>query len=541
MTAGVDHTAVKAFLADLEGRDRGFEMQAYGDQPGTTYRGAEIGRLTRNWLPPNVSGDDAIGAAWPLLTARIRDQLRNDPLIAKARRVLTDHVVGTGVMTFAGAMISADDQDDEFNFESDDAFEYWCEHEADVTGRLSHYDQQRLLMNEVASSGEALLLTCTRADRNRSAPLCYQVLEAEQIDDTIDGPARGPTGNDVFRGVEVDALGQPVAYYLWDAHPFDSHARPSSNSTRVDARRVRHVFLQDRPSQHRGVSWFATIMQCIRDLDWYVGNELTAAAIGALLTVMITRDPAGNKGTGFAGPDGQTTDEYGNPLFRLGRGTVFHGGPNDKAEVIESKRPNSQAEPWIRLMMQLGGMGIGVSYLRLTGDYSRTNYSSARGAHLDDSAFFRPLQNWFGRQVCVPVRQEFNRTAVATGLIRTVSPQQFLRQQRRWQRMQTMPVGREQLDPPNETDAAAARIHYNFSTLERECGALGRNWLVVMRQRRREIRLARRLGVPLDFSPRRVLPTAAPAEPNARDQQQDADAEARDFLGDLADHERRAA
>lgn len=462
------------------------------------YRGGGQNRLWKEWQPPHRSGDSAIGENWNLLTARIRDLFRNEPVMKSAKRALSKHVIGTGIQTFAEAMLDPDETDDDFNFESDDEFDQWSEEEADVEGRLAWPQMQWLHFNETMESGESLMLKCASDRPGRSMPLCYQLLEPEQIDDTMDWPA-GEGRNKCVRGIEFDRFNRPAAYWLYDAHPYDEWSSLSTKSTRIPADRVIHSYLPGRASEHRGVTWFSANVQSAKDLDWYLGNEMTAAALGALLSIIIKRANGSGSGALF-GPAGGETDEYGNQFTRLGRGTVADIGPDDDVSVAESKRPNRDAEPFIKLILQLQAMGIGCSYLRLTGDYSQASYTSARGAHLDDQAFFVVLQAWAGRSFVTPVRKEHTRQAAAHGLFRSIGARQFLARQRQMLRLTIQPPGREQLDPDKETNAALGRIRGGLSTLQDECGLRGKNWRRIIRQRAREEAYCRRLGVTPDLS-----------------------------------------
>ena len=499
-----------AFLGELSERARAvdaadpraatFEGPGLGNW-GRAYRGAQIDRLTRDWIPYHRSGDDAIRGSWWLLTARIRDLLRNDPVIVASQRALVKHVIGGGIGSFAAVRLSRSELMDEFNDESDDLFQEWCEEDADAEGKLSWSEMQRILFMETAGVGECLLVKRFDPNPKRIIPLCYQLVESEQLDYSKDQPA-GPNQNKIVRGVEVDKDNRPVGYWLFEANPYDSYAGFDRHSSFVPASRVIHMYMPDRPGQTRGISWYATIMQSLRDLDWYVGNELTAAAIGALLTVFIGREDQTGQGTGFTGPSGEsaTADEHGNPLMRLGRGTVCSGRPGDKFEVIESSRPNRDAKPFIDLIQGLCGMGVGMSRLRLTGDYSQSSYTSARGAHLDDQAHFRVLQNFFGRQGPARVRRDFTEECALAGRFTTVSRKQYFAQQRRFNRITLQYPGREQLDPEMETLGSALRIYFGVSTQEAEAAARGLHWRHVVLQQQREQKFRADHDVQIDYA-----------------------------------------
>lgn len=451
-----------------------------------SYRGARSNRIWKNWYPPHASGDSAINDSFDTLLSRVRELSRDDPTLKAAKRAISKHVIGPGIMAFADALTANDANsydDDAFNDPSDDVFNRWSEErECDIEGRFSFEEMQLHQWNEMMESGEALWLKVMDDRPGRSLPLAWQMLEAEQIDDSKDWEA-GDGRCLCRRGIEYDRVGRPVAYWIFDAHPYDIAGSPVLDSRRVTADRVIHTFLPNRTSEHRGITWF-TNLQSHKDLDWYVGNELTAASLGALFAVAIKRERGQGSGLGFQNATGSQPTT--NNEFALGRGIVADIGPNDSIEQVESKRPNRDAKPFIDLILMLQGMGIGGSRLRLTGDYSESSYTSARGAHLDDQAFFVVLQNFAASNFVRPIRRELQRHAVISGLIPGITPRQYLSQQQRLERFYIQPPGREQLDPDGEQSAAMNRMKAGMSTLQIECGKRGLHWRKVARQQKRE-------------------------------------------------------
>lgn len=462
---------------------------------GTSYQGAKIDRLNKDWVPGAISGDSALLDSWPLLTSRVRDLIRNEPALLNAKRKLTAYLVGTGIATFAAASINGE-ADDDYNFESDEWFDRWAEEEADVEGKQAWPELLASLQSETIETGDGFLLKVLDDRPGRSSPLAYQLIEAEQLDESQDRPA-SPGQNKIVRGVEIDSRNRPVAYWIYDAHPYDSYSGWTTKSTRVPADRVIHYFVPFRPSMSRGVNWFHAVIQPSRDVDTLIGSELTTAIVGSLFSVMITRAQGSGSGLGFVGddPNAASQDANGNSIARLGRGIIFDGRQGDDVKQIQSNRPSPLVDAFVKLLRQQQSMGVGLSYLRLTADYSSTSYTSARGAHLDDQAYFLPLQLRIGRRVVLPVRRAHNALAVSLGRITSVSATQFARQPFRWQRFDLQPPGREQLDPEMETDASAARIRTGISTLKEENALKGKNWRKVLAQRALEQREIKRLGL----------------------------------------------
>lgn len=472
------------------------------------YRGAERTRQWRRWNPRPRSGDAAIYEDFPLLNDRLRDLFRNEPVMRKCKREFCKGVIGAeGVQTFAEVLLpdgdpGEQDTDDRFNFLADDLWEYWCENEADAEGKLTFQSQQWLNFEEAIGSGAAFALETFEEDPDRLVPLAYQLLEAEQLDSTQDRPG-SDRENRIIRGIEFDRRNRPVAYWFYDVHPHDTW-QSTTTSTRVPAERVIHTYFPDRPSQHLGVTLFSGNVQSAKDLDWYLGNELTAASIGALFSVLVKRARGAGSGMGFTGDGGDSSayDSYGNTETLLGRGIVADLGQDDAVEVIESKRPNSNAAPFIELILRLAGQAAGLSLGRVTGDYKGTSYSAARAMHLDDEGFFRVLRAWYARTFVLRVRRRFTAVAAAYGHFAPagIGARQFRNRRREMLRCKFQGAGREQLDPEKETQSAMARIRAGLSTWEIECGLRGHNWRRIAMQQSRERDFFARWGMEPDLS-----------------------------------------
>lgn len=475
------------------------------------YRGAEMRPQWKDWQPAHRSGEAAIDESWDLLTSRIRDLFRNTSEVRSICRNIAKHVVGPGINTFADVQ-DADGYDERFNVPADDLFERWSVDDADSTGRFSWGLLQFAHFVETMTTGQSFLLECWKANKERSLPLCYQHLESEQLDRTIDRPAT-KSSNKIVRGIEYDAANEPVAYWFFDEHPHDFMTR-SSASSRLPASRVTHTYLPSRPSELSGATWFAANIATSKDLDWYLGNELTSAALGAALVMHVTRQDGGGHGIGPGG-----TDAEGNATVRLGRPYIAYGKTGDKIDLLESRRPNRDAEPFVKLMMMLQGMAAGVSKLRVTGDYSESSYTSARGAHLDDQAYFVVLQEFCAGAFVRRVRKRFTQLAITLGRLKGYGARDWLRDPWHHARVTVQPPGREQLDPEMETGAAKDRIAAGLSTLQDECGARGLNWRRNVIQRKREIEFCKKQGVELSFDAREPARRGDRTAPPANNQQ----------------------
>ena len=468
---------------------------------GASYDGARYTRTNHDWLTGHVSGDSALAQAWDVMTSRARDLVRNEPMAACAIERIVDNVIGEeGIQSESTIEFDDGTLDDETSGQIDQGFRHWAENEADAEGKMSWAEMQALAVGEMAEVGESFLVAVQKPGRNRSVPLAYQVLEAEQLYYYLDRP-RGQGQNMVKRGIEFDSFGEPVAYHFWVHHPYDL-VQTTTETVVVPASRVIHLFERGgkpkRPSQTRGITWFAPILQVMRDMGCYVGDEISAARIAQLFVVAIKRAAAAGQGLGFVDEDQDSAQDLdGNPLTDLGSGIVADLSTGEDVSIIQSNRPNSASEPFIRMLLDVMANGMGMTYLGLTGDVRGANYSSARFARLHDKTLWRTIQKRVGRKCVRAVRENVVRQLIAFGRVPSLSAKQFVANPGRWLACDLLPPGWEEVDAAKEVAAAIERIKAGMSTLREECANRGRNWRKVLIQRAREKTFAGSLGLTL--------------------------------------------
>lgn len=456
------------------------------------------GKATRTnyeWQPEHFSGESAIGDSWDLTVRRIRDQVRNNPILVKALHQLISLVVGTGILTFSDARTPDGEEDEDFVNESDTWFTRWAETEADAEGNYTWWDMQRLSFSETVEVGNHFLREVWINDPKRTVPLAYQMLEWEQLSRERDRPA-GPRQNRISNGIEYDRTGRKVAYYFYNAHPFDAQV-DSSEIVRVPARKIIHNYLPSRSSAKSGMSWFIPVIQPSRDMDKFLADELSSRSIAALLT-LVHKSARYNRGAGL-GLDAEDP-ETGVPLVKLGRPFVARVGQEDEVELLQSSRSGEEAQAYLDLMFNLQAMGSRLSLNRLMGDPSKANFASIKSSQTDDGRMVAPIFQHQATRIAKPVRRRHIEVAVGTGRITSVSPTLF---QNNWHRYTTLAVvggSAAELQPKDEGEAAIDRMRSGRTSLMTESGELGIYWKDTLRQMATVNKYAERLGVVLDHT-----------------------------------------
>jgi len=478
------------------------------------YRWARVDRRTQAYQPAGRSGDAAIWESHDLMNRRIRDQAINTAQAKGIIESLTDLTIGAGIQTFSSpfdpwmdlTQIDTGELDDGLRFalEADDWYQDWYEspEQFDAMGKLSGPAMQRLAFSECVQVGDAIILRCQRDDPDRIVPLCYQIIEREQLDTTKDRPA-SQGKRKIVNGIEVDKNGREVAFYIFDAHPHDVFAPFSGmlKSRRIPADRVIHIFMFRRPSQTVGASWLDAIGQSSFDRDKFIGAEIQSAAKAALLAMIANRKNPNTGTLGLETDEESDSDAYGNEEVKLGSSPLaVEIGIDEDVKMIESVRPTNTANNFIDILDHDIAGGSGLSYYTLTGRFEKSNYTGFRGAMLVEDAHVKPLQNWFSTRCVLPIRRDFNQQAAGSGLYRTITARKFVRESRKYQRFDAIGSGRQLLDPEAETSAASGRLRAGLTTLKIECARQGLHWIRVLRQRAIEDRISATLGVALDFS-----------------------------------------
>ena len=463
------------------------------------YAGAEASRINNTAKPRNLAADTELGGPFgaDAMRAWARKLVRDNAYAWGVVDTIVSSVVGCGITAQSMVETPAGEDVEDVNWQRDEIWQAWCE-VCDINGQYTFGEMQRIAQREIVEAGEVLihLVTTPRTEYkgiSRPVPFALEIIEADRLAGDKDTYAIAREGDKrIVRGVELDELGKPVAYWIYQDHPNAPYAW-NRTPIRIDAKNIIHLFRRDRIGQSRGVSWFAPVMSWLRDLGIYVDNEIQASAVASCFGVAIkTETPIGSL---LPGNGDDAVDANGNAFDYLEPAMVVRLRPGESVESINPGRPNSGSEPWIRLMLRGIAVGTGLSYEVVARDYSGTSYSSSRTSMLEDRRRFRCWQRYLLNHMCQPIWDRFCEAAALAGSDAFPTMAELLENRRKYAAVEWQTQEWEWVDPQAEQAASQMSIDALQSTYQVELGNRGRNWRQVFYQRAKEEQLKQQLGL----------------------------------------------
>lgn len=437
------------------------------------YEGAAKTRRTSKWNSPSTDADGAMKASLVTLRNRSRDLVRNNPAAKAALDILTDEIVGEGII---GTIKHPDKRTQE---RLNRMFKDWAESkQPDFNGQSTLYGLQRLVVRSMLEGGETLVRSLTK---RTGFPLEFQLMEGDHL--PLHENQKLDSGGRISQGIEYNRNGKRVAYHLLDEHPGSNEVFFSQyTQTRVDADEIAHVFRIDRNGQSRGIPALSSVLVRLKDLDDYNDAEIVKQKIAACWAVFVEDV----EGADLSDEDEIELLEKVEPgmieVLPPGKQVRFANPPS----VEGYKDFNSVNDRKI-------AKALGISYEAFTGDFSDTNFSSARMGHIKMQ---KTIKGW-RKHTLKPlfldfVAQKFLQMAFLMG-------ENVTEANVHWTAPKT-----EMIDPTKEVPAARDAIRAGLTTLSEEIKKTGRDAVEVLEEWSEDAEILDEKGLFFDSDPRRI-------------------------------------
>lgn len=436
------------------------------------YEAASNSTRTKNWLAPATDANTAIIDP-AIIRNRARDLVRNNPWAAKGVSVVVNNTIGQGIRCQWQAKSKRNTK------QVQNLWKAWSETtQCDAQGLNNFFGIQQTVMRSVVESGECLVRLRTRlAKDGLVVPFQMQALEPDFLYPYKDGVLEN--GGYIQRGIEYNAIGQRVAYYLYKTHPGSTgryySAFGDASYSRVPAYEVIHCFRVDRPGQERGVSWMAPVMIRLRELDIFED-------------AFLNRQKLANLYAGFVSSDNPSeTEEELSDMDELTSGSLYIM-KDGKEITFSTPPPAADYGPYTLANLRAVSAGLGITYESLTGDLSEVNFSSAR---MGWQEFGRSIDSWRWQmvipQLCEGVAKWFGDFAGLTDVTHEWTP-----------------PARMMVDPIRELPPIVTAVRSGLMSLSEALRSRGYDPVQVLTQIKEDNELLDSLGLVLDSDPRKT-------------------------------------
>lgn len=515
----------RAAIAQMQSRDaRRAKLEAFVEQMvAGGYSGAQRDRLTQSWHTPSLSADQLLRYDHRILTDRARALIRDDSI---ADSIAQAHRRNLANITPKAAAYDPKTRKPlkEFNRALDELWDHWA-HRAkfvDIERTKTFVEMQGLAAEEFCAAGQAMAIHSyePRAD---VPGLVLQMIEPEQIARDRDNFVRRTEGeNEIRNGIEIDAYGAPVAYWIHrQRHPLEGW---TMEVERIPADRVIRMIRQRRVRQTIGVTRLASGIRKLLDLGKYDEAELIAAWMEACIGFIDEGDDA-DESLGFDGGDGDTEVEGGESTggtgasqkkkkpseIEMSPGYIARG----KYKPFQPQHPGKQYSAFVDTQLRRIAVGTGFAFSTISGDFTKGSYAAQRQEVNAEEKEVEPLQELVvDTGIGQPVWDLFTTYAVLENRL-PVDAGDFFANPRAYLRANWQPPARPPIDMAREAAAQKIAIDYRLTNRRDLQNRTGGHWLENFDQIEVERNEAEARGITL---PEDALggPAASPREPKVR-------------------------
>jgi len=408
------------------------------------------------------------------LRERSIDGYKNNTNVFKAIRTIQNNVIGTGIMPTPVALPGESKLTDNELKKIKAAWE-WFVQNSDFDEVFDFYGLQSLSMRNIAMQGEIFIYKQRNA--KGVVPFEMQVLGPHMVDHQKNSYfVTAREGNYIVQGIEFNSKGKKVGYWVHEYNPNNEYTLKIAPKF-VPVEDMIQVFYKEYPEQVRGIPFGTSAMLNMRDLGDYEDAQLMLQKVSAC-HVAFTTKPAP---TDDMGDDEESSTDHMEP------GMIEHLAPGE--EVTFNSPPTPQGfSDYVSKNQQKNAAGYGITYEQLTGDMSKTNFTSGRMGWIEAQ---RQLEDWqynmFIPQFCKKTWDWFIEGIVIKGIIKRKVGAEWT------------PQGREMLDPVKEMNGLILELKSGLVSWTEACKRRGYNPDVLMEQIKRDKQMFSTAGINVEW------------------------------------------
>ncbi len=441
----------------------------YGNSYAERYApGADTSRLRDDWSTSIKTVTSLMADEWKTLVARSEYLVRTDPYGRNARKVLLDHIVGSGLRPFPAVKLKNGSPANRINEQLAAGWDRFNDEGIrSGTNRMTVYEAQRLALSTTIDTG-GVLTSIVGGRNNAWLPFGLQLLKPTRLDwakDNYTDDGRKVADVKIVHGIEVDGFGEPRGFWLEDKRD------------RVSADLMAIHFHQEECEQYMGLPWMTPVLPFAWDLQNILADRLVGSRMVERIALWVKKT---SKKTLM-----QTADSDDNTI-PWEPGMVM--ATDDKPELIQSAdRISDTFGALVKLYLHGIASGLGFSYTLLTRDLSDVNFASTRYCSIKDKRFFQSLYQWYAKSGwCNWVWQQYVNWAILSGRIAGLSYSDYVSDKWRFNQVYYLPEGEAWVDPLKDAQALKVQYENGWITLQEICQQRGVDWRAIVTQRKVE-------------------------------------------------------
>lgn len=408
--------------------------RAQAEAQATYFRG--VNSSIPNMLPPNGGGitnrtdtpyslvDTDIGNyrwqnPYELWEERARSrQLENTNWLAAATMDRSiERVLGTLIQ------IKPTTASDDFNAEVNKWLKsYWYTAQCDIRNLFSLSQFFHLLFRAKMRDGDVGCVLTEDAQHNPK----LQLIEAQRIKTPTNGQ-KPIAGNQIVDGVEMDANGAPVAYWV----SYRNFGQPEK-FIRVDARDFIYLFRTTRYSNVRGEPAFRGGYWLFDQVIGLIEAIVISWRVGASSAMFMNRESPGTAAApnAFGGQlpnrsPGVLLNGQQAAVIPISPGAINVMGIGEKMTAFQPSQPTQSFPDAIDTFARFVGIRFGLTLEDILLNFAKVNYSSSKAAKSASKLATAIEQDNFASMVISRSYQWALSKAVKNGKFKTAAPESF--------------------------------------------------------------------------------------------------------------------
>lgn len=364
------------------------------------FPGADSGIIRGDWTNSAKSATTIIRSDIAKLWARSEQAYRTDPIARRIVNILSGFIVGQGIQAFPAIRMKNGEYVDGLNAQLAEDWERFSKQ--CIRGSIgvpNIYMAQTIDMVTMIVYGTILRLV-VNSKKKSLLPFAFQQLKPTRLDFSKDthwttDDETSPS-NTVLHGMKLNKYGEPEGFYFQN----EKIIRSSDN---IDI-----AFIPTEAEQYLGIPWMTPVLTSLYDLQDLLSDKLKQSRIAAKLGIQVSadvREPL---------EDILSTASDGTNYLNLDFQGIF--ASDGKVSPIQVTDPLKDSFAVLfTMVLQFVGIGMGVSYQRLTTDLQNANFTSGRINTILDVKLFRILFKHFVDTNCQPYWNRFVEWEALTG------------------------------------------------------------------------------------------------------------------------------